>query len=182
METKRILATIVILFLLFPAFTQEFSRKAKREKERMVKQLEIDSLMNIKEFEFVATSANPQGGSSIDLTTNSNSVKFLPDSINSYMPFFGRAYSIDYGGDGGLKFAGKPAEFKIIPRQEKKGFEIDATVNLPRDQYKLNLFVGSEGIATMTITSNQRSPITYFGNIRKIEDRDKKTKERRKQN
>lgn len=166
----------MILFLLIPAYPQENLRKEKRERARLEKQLEIDSLMNIKAFEFVATHANPQGGSSVDLTTNSNSVKFRPENIDSYMPFFGRAYSIDFGGDAGLKFEGKPSEFKIT-RKGEKGYEVKAAVPLPRDNFKLDLFVGREGSATMTITCNQRSPISYFGNVGKIEEQDEKKAE-----
>lgn len=149
------------------AFSQEVSRKAAREKSRIEKQQQIDSLIHSKVFVFSATRALPLGGNSIDLTTNPNSVKFHPDEIESYMPFFGRAYSAEYGGDGGIKFKAKPTEFNIVTMKGGKGFEINATVAVTRDYYKLTLHVSPEGSATLTINSNQKSAISYFGNIMK---------------
>lgn len=155
---------------MIPGFTQETSKKAQREKNRLEKQLGIDSLIKAKHFTFVATRAFPQGGNTVDLTTNSNFVKFSPDKIESYMPFFGRAYSIDYGGDGGIKFIAKPEEFNIVAKKEGKGYEINVSVPVTRDQFKLTLFVGIDGYATLTIISNQRSTISYYGEISKTEE------------
>ena len=159
----------VMLFIVASGFAQESSRKAKRERERIEKQQQIQAMIEAKEFVFVAARALPSGGGSIDLTTNTNYVKFRPDTIESYMPFFGRAYSIEYGGDGGIKFEGKPEEFKVVTRKEGRGYDIHVTVSVTRDSYKLSLSVGADGNATMTVTSNQRSSITYNGHIEKVE-------------
>ena len=86
------------------------------------------------------------------------------------MPFFGRAYRADYGGDGGIKFEGKPKEFKIVTRKKGKGYEINTAVSGSRDYFQLNLLVSPEGSATLTITSNDRSSISYYGEIKKPEE------------
>jgi hypothetical protein len=169
METKNYVISFVLLLLLVPGLAQEPSRKAQRAKNKIEKEQLIDSLINSKTFVFVATRALPQGSGSVDLTTNSNSIEFHPERIKSYMPFFGRAYSIDYGGDGGIKFDGKPEEFKVTPLKSGKGFEVNASVSVTRDRYKLTLFISPEGNATLTITSNQRSTISYYGDIVKHE-------------
>jgi hypothetical protein len=168
METKKIISTIILIFVLSLGFAQENPRKAQREKNRIEKQHQIDSLINSREFVFVAIRALPEGGGSVDLTTNPNFIKFQPEKIESDLPFFGRAYSIDYGG-GGIKFTGKPAEFKIEAGKKGKGYEINTTVSVTRDTYKLNLFVNTDGSATLIINSNQRSSISYNGNIEKFE-------------
>ena len=159
-----------MMFVMISGFAQEISKKEQRKKNKIEKQLQIDSLINSREFVFVAIRALPLGGGSIDLTGNSNSVKFHPEKIVSDMPFFGRAYSIDYGANGGIKFEGKPSEFNIETRNEGKGFEIKATVSVAHDNYKLNLSVNTDGSATLTINSNQRSSISYNGNIEKFKE------------
>jgi hypothetical protein len=169
METKKTILVLLMMLILSLGFAQENSRKAQREKNKIEKQYQIDSLVNSKEFVFVAIRALPEGGSSVDLTTNPNFIKFHPEKIESDMPFFGRAYSIDYGG-GGIKFTGKPSEFKIEARKKGKGYEINTTVSVARDTYKLNLFVNTGGSATLIINSNQRSSISYNGNIEKFEE------------
>jgi len=169
MTTKTLLAVLFLILAVGPGFAQGTPKKAQRAKVRIEKQHQIDSLVNSKVFVFIATRALPMGGNSIDLTTNSNSLKFHPEKMESYMPFFGRAYSIDYGGEGGIKFEGKPTEYKVVTLKEGSGFEINATVPVTRDNYKLQLRVSLDGSAILTINSNQRSAISYYGNIVKFE-------------
>ena len=182
MEAKKIIVTFLVTFFLTSGYGQVNSRKEQREKNRIEKQHQIDTLIKSRVFVFVASRALPQGGNTIDLTTNSNFLKFRPDKIESYLPFFGRAYSIDYGGDGGIKFEGKPQEYKVVTKKEGKGFEINVTVSVTRDNYKLLLIVGPDGNAFLTINSNQRSTISYNGNVMKIEERDDNQAEGKKQN
>jgi len=170
MEAKKLMMTFLLMFFLASGFAQQSTKKVLRKKNKIEKQHLIDSLINSREFVFVASRALPQGMNSIDLTTNSNSVKFQPEKIESYLPFFGRAYSIDYGGDGGIKFEGKPEAFKVVNKKDGKGFEITVTVPVTRDNFKLSLFVSPDGSAILTVNSNQRSAISYSGNISKIEE------------
>jgi len=170
MEAKKIIVAFLMISVFATGFAQETTKKAAREKSRIEKQHQIDTLINSKVFVFIATRALPLGGNSIDLTTNPNSVKFHPDVIESYMPFFGRAYSAEYGGEGGIKFKAKPKEFDVVTLKGGKGFEINATVSVTRDYYKLTLHVSPEGGATLTINSNQKSAISYFGNVVKSDD------------
>lgn len=153
---------------------QEASKKERREKSRIEKQHQVESLIFSKEFIFIATRALPQGGNSVDLTTNTNFVKFYPEEIESYMPFFGRAYSAEYGGDGGIKFKGKPDEYNIVDRKGGRGFEIIARIPATHDNYILTLNVGIEGSASLTINSNQKSSISYIGSIMKLEEPEEK--------
>jgi hypothetical protein len=80
------------------------------------------------------------------------------------MPYFGRAYSgAGYGGDAGLKFAGKPEKYTVV--KEKKNYQINVEVKSDNDTYKLSLSIGFEGSATLTVISNNRSTISYNGDI-----------------
>lgn len=174
MGTKKVLLALLMMIVLSSGFAQKMSKKALREKNKIEKQQQIDSLMNSREFVFVAIRALPMGGGSVDLTGNSNSVKFHPEKIESDMPFFGRAYSIEYGGNGGLMFEGKPIEYKVVTLKESKGYDVDATVSVPRDSYKLSLYVSPDGSASLTINSNQRSSMSFNGNIVKFEEANEK--------
>ncbi len=170
METKKTFIAFILILLLISGFARDPSRRAQRLKNRIEKAHQIEAMIHSKTFVFIATRALPQGFGAVDLTTNSNSIEFFPDRIKSYMPFFGRAYSIEYGGDGGIKFEAKPDEFNVTTLKRGKGYEINAAVSVTRDVYKLNLFVSPEGSASLTINSNQRSTIAYYGNITKPEE------------
>lgn len=168
MKLKRYVLAFSMVIIFASGFTQEISKKAQREKNRIEKINQVDSLINSKTFVFEATRAFPQGWKSVDLTTNRNSVKFNPDKIECYMPFFGRAYSVDYGGDAGIKFNAKPQKYDIVKQKNGKGYEIKVSASAARDNYNLMLSVSPEGSATLIIISNQRSSISYSGNISKF--------------
>ena len=174
MKPYIILCILSMLLCINPCYNQETSKKEKRLKAKIEKVHYIDSLMNSKTFVFMADRALPQGWKSVDLTTNYNFLKFDPEMSESYMPFFGRAYSADYGGDGGIKFKAKPSEYKIAELKNGQGYEVSVTVPDTKDIYKLTLFVSREGSATLNVNSNHLSFISYQGEIGKYEEPIKK--------
>jgi hypothetical protein len=156
---------LVLLFLVgaMPTVAQQTDRKAEKEKRRMEKEQEIAALIDAKTFVFKATRAIPTGFKSMDLTTNPNFVKFSPELIVSEMPYFGRAYSVSYGGDAGSKFEGKPEVYTV--EKKKKGYSLEARVKSSNDYFTIHLSVGFEGGSSMSISSNNRSSISYNGEI-----------------
>ncbi|MES2239965.1 MAG: DUF4251 domain-containing protein [Bacteroidota bacterium] len=170
MKTYKIAVLCFLCFSFFTAFAQEKTRKQLRAEQRLEKEKEIEKLIDAKEFEFVAQNLNSQTFRFVDLTTNPNFIKFKPDFIKSEMPFFGRGYSgLAYGGtDTGLKFEGKPEKFTV--KKSKKGYQIDVAVKGQQDFFNLTLLVSFDGSATLSITSNNRSSISYFGAISAIKE------------
>jgi hypothetical protein len=162
---KRRMIQLVLLLLIgaLPTAAQPTDRKAEKEKRRMEKEKEIAALIDAKTFVFKATRAIPTGFKSMDLTSNPNFVKFAPELIVSEMPFFGRAYSVSYGGDSGLKFEGKPEVYTL--EKKKKSYVIEAKVKSNNDYFTINLSVSFEGSSSMAISSNNRSSISYNGEI-----------------
>jgi hypothetical protein len=150
--------------ILTTGYSQENTTKKSKDEKKLEKQKEIEALVNAKEFVFVARTALPSGMKSVNLTTNTNYVKFQPDLIDSYMPYYGKAYSgIGYGGDTGLKFKDKPEVFDIV--KNKKAYQIDVTVKTSNDLFRLSLSVGFEGSTSLSVISNNRSTISYQGEI-----------------
>jgi len=168
----RIVALLITLALL-GASVYAAENPQKQDKKQKQKE-QTEKLVNSKQFQFVARQALPMGGKSVDLTTNPNFTKFYPDSIQADMPFFGRAYSVPYGGSGGIKFHGKPKKFTITPQKRGKGYLIKATVNDTSDSYSLTLSVSNDGYGTLTINSNNRNSISYYGKISALENEESK--------
>ncbi len=166
MKLKTTQLIVLLLIGFMPAMAQSTDRKAIKEQKRIEREREIEVLVNSKKFEFKARRKLPTGFRSMDLTTNANFIRFYPDSIVSEMPFFGRAYSVTYGGEGGLKFEGKPEVYTI--KRDKKLYLVDAKVKSKDDYFTINLSISFNGSATMSISSNNRSPISYYGEISEI--------------
>ncbi len=173
MRTYKIAVCCFLCFSLFTAVAQEKTRKQLKAEQKLETQKEIEKLIDAKEFEFVAQNLNSQMFRFVDLTTNPNFIKFKPDFIKSEMPFFGRGFSgLGYGSsDTGLKFEGKPEKFTV--EKSKKGYVIDVKVKGEQDFFDLSLLVSFEGSATLSIISNNRSPINYFGAIAAIKEEKK---------
>lgn len=173
MKTHKIAVLILLCFNILIGFSQEKTRRQLRNEKNLEKQTAIEKLIEAKEFQFVARNSNSQTFRMIDLSIIPNFVKFNPDFIKSEMPFFGRGFSgLGYGGsDTGLKFEGKPERFLIS--KVKKGYQIDVTVKGQQDLFNMTLFVSFQGSSTLTIISNNRESISYFGEISAIEKENK---------
>jgi hypothetical protein len=174
MKTKTFILMIFVLLMATIGFAQEKTKKQLKEERKIEKQKEIESMINARQFVFVANTALPQGYKSVNLSSNDNYVKFHPERIESYMPFYGKGYSgIGYGGsETGLKFDGKPEEYKVA--KGKKNYQVTAVVKGENDTFKLSLSVGFEGSALLNISSNNRSSISYNGDISAPEKQEEK--------
>jgi hypothetical protein len=162
---SRIYILIIVLSLITAAgYSQEMSRKQQKDEQKLENLKQMEMLMYSKEFVFIPRIALPSGMRSVNLSTRDNYLKFHPDLIDSYMPFFGEAYSgVGYNSENGLSFMGKPEKFNI----EKKGntYQIEILVKGKNDLFRINGTTGIEGNASFAISSNNRSTITYQGVI-----------------
>jgi hypothetical protein len=176
MKTKLNYRLAVIFMIGFTALSftngsaQEKSKKQLKEEKKLEKQNQIVLLIDAKEFVFVANRVQPQEGRSINLTSD-YFAEFHPDLIKCDLPFFGRAFSAGYGNDHGIKFEGKPTVYSI--EKNKKNYTIKIEIRGATDTYSIMVLVYFEGSATLSINSNNRSSISYDGDIKAV----KKNKE-----
>jgi hypothetical protein len=173
MKARISILTVIMALIITTGFAQEKSKKELKEEKKLEKQKQVEDMLNAKTFDFIARTAIPTGYKTINLSSTANNVKFQPELIDSYLPFYGKAYSgVGYGGDDGMKFTGKPEEFTIT--KGKKNYQVDATVKGEKDTFRLSLTVSFEGSTSLTITSNNRSVITYSGEIKAPEKKEEK--------
>lgn len=173
MKAKVLILAVMLTLIFSNVFAQEKTKKEIREGTKLEKQKQVKDMIEAKTFDFIGKTVIPTGYKTVNLTTTENFVKFQPDKIESYLPFYGNAYSgVGYGGDEGLNFTGKPEDFTITKR--KNNFLCNAVVKGERDTYRLSLTVSFNGTASLTITSNNRSTISYSGDIKAPETKDKR--------
>lgn len=159
----RVLLLFVTFFELTTVVGQEKNKKQIREEKKVELQKQISLLVESKEFVFNVQRVIPQGARTFNPTSAYN-VEFHSDSINSYLPYIGRGFSgIGYGGDEGMIFAGRPRVYTL--EKTKKAYQIKAEVKGKNDTFSMVLSVFFEGNAYLTINSNNRSPISYDGEI-----------------
>jgi Domain of unknown function (DUF4251) len=122
----------------------------------------LKTMVESKQFGFHVQTAIPSGGSSRQLTSDYD-LKVYPERVVSYLPFFGRAYSLPYGsGQGGFEFTSAKFSYSYTPRK-KGGWEIRVKPTDIPDFREFSLTVSAGGYGTLQAFSNNRQPISFTG-------------------
>lgn len=152
---KNIIKNIALVLCLIAITSVVFSQ----EKDEKLKEL-IDK----QHYIFNVTSATTQGGRTIQLTSEYE-LTVSKDSIESFLPFFGRAFSAPYNPtDGGIKFTSKDFTYSSSVKK-KKGWNILIKPEDVQTVNSLRLDISESGYGTLNIISNQRSPISFYGYV-----------------
>ena len=160
---KNIALITMAIVVMSCAVTGREGRRAERKAREEATAAEITRLVEERSIRFLAQIAHPMGGSSIHLTSE-YTLDISGDSVVAWLPYYGVAYTAEYGGtDGGIKFT-ETANF-IDVKKDRKGYDIHMEVKAPKDLYRLNLQVTPAGYATLNVSSHNRQPIHFTGVI-----------------
>jgi hypothetical protein len=156
---KRVLNVAKICFVVLFSFYFTGTVKAQ------LKDSALKSSIDAKRFVFYAQSAMPMKGGSRHLSTGYE-LKVSPDTLISYLPYYGRAYSAGYGGSdaGGYDFTSKKFDYDAKPGK-KGGWEISIKPKDVQDVQEFTLSISTDGYATLRANSNTRQPISFRGYI-----------------
>ncbi|WEK19047.1 MAG: DUF4251 domain-containing protein [Candidatus Pedobacter colombiensis] len=105
------------------------------------------------------------GGGTIQLSGAQYQLIVTKDSIEAYLPYYGRAYSATLNpDDAGIKFKSKNFTYKA--EKKKKGSWI-ITMNFKdaKDTQSMILNVSDNGYGTLSVNSNTRQSISFNGFI-----------------
>lgn len=122
----------------------------------------IQQAVETKNFIFKASSANPQRGRMRQLTSEYDLV-VRPDSVISFLPYFGRAFTAPINpSDGGIKFTSTDYVYSVS-KKKKRSWEIKITPNGVPDVTDMYLTVFDNGSASLRVNSVNRTPISFNG-------------------
>jgi uncharacterized protein DUF4251 len=147
----------VLLFLSFVTITVTAAAQEKKEDK-------IKRIVGEQNYVFVAQLVNPQNGRSRNLNTLDYTLTVRKDSVISYLPYFGRAYSAPINSsDGGIKFTSTQFDYINSPKGNKWQITIKPKDGTDVQQMYLDIF--DNGNATLQVTSNNRQGISFNGYI-----------------
>lgn len=153
----------IFLFIFLVGVQTSFSQKTTSKERKEQKAAEIKQLVESGDFVFIARFANPMSGPKIDLTSVYD-LKFKVDSVEAWLPYYGRAYQAPYADrDGGIKFNAKVDQIETTFSERKKSYQINFEVKDQRDTYKMNLLVGLGGYGNLNVNMNHRQSISFSG-------------------
>ena len=145
---KQILMLLLALLVGLPTL----SAQSKKEKKEQKKEYGFNGCPNID-----------MRGRSIPLTSL-YSLEIRNDSVISYLPYYGRAYSIPYGGGNGLNFKAPLKEYNM--KLDKKGNSvITFTARNPEDKFDFRVKVYSNGSTSIDVNMQNRQSISFQGEL-----------------
>ena len=158
MTKKFLYSTLIIIGLaIFTACTG--SRKLQNQ--IALDAASVKSMIDSKDFIFIAQSVSPRSGRTRDLSTGYQ-ISISKDSIISHLPFFGRGYTAPIS-PADVDFDFTATKFTYTTAAASKGWTISIK---PVDQnYLQELYfrIFDNGSAYLNITSINRSTISYNG-------------------
>ena len=150
----------IILACILLAFTQ-----CSTPKNALGNNVDLQQLINSKNYTFLAQYAQPMSGRQIQLTTE-YTLTIRNDSLISYLPYFGQAYVAPINPeDAGLTFTSTDFDYVATPAR-KGGYNI---VIKPKNEEKANQMIltgTSSGYASLQVLSTTRQAISFRGTIR----------------
>lgn len=162
--TKIVFALIIAVSAAQPGFAQ----KTKAEK-RAAKEAEVKQLMQSKNYVFKAQFMYPMQGTQQYLTS-SYDVTVKPDTLVSYLPYFGVAYfNVGYtsSADAGIQFTSTKFDYNL---EEKTNGSYMVYIK-PKDNkntQQMILSVSSNGYASLSVNSNNRQSIRFGGYVDEV--------------
>jgi len=154
---KLILA--LLLVTPFATFAQ-----SKTEDKKAAKLAAIKTMVESQNYVFKPQSASPMGGRVRQLTSDYD-LKVTKESIISYLPYFGRAYSVPIDPTkGGIQFTSKNFDYTLTPGK-KDGWNVLIKPKDYSDVQQMTLNISSTGYASLQMTSTNRQPISFNGTV-----------------
>lgn len=106
-----------------------------------------------------------QLGNVIQLSGSRYQLVIEKEKVEAFLPYFGRAYSANRDiNDSGIKL--KTENFSYVSEKKKKGnYVVTIKPQNDREVQSMTLNITQAGYASLTVTSNNRQPITFNGYI-----------------
>jgi hypothetical protein len=165
MKTFKKLFTLLIVFSTVQAMAQtdkETTARLVADQHLVFNATSAMPMANADVSAVLNKMQNGSGGGMIQLSGSQYQLKISKDSVEAYLPYYGRAYTASLNpDDAGIKFKSKKFSYKTT-KKKKGGWIIN---NSPKDSKKMNLFLSYKGYALINVNSNNRQAISFNGVI-----------------
>lgn len=174
MKTLYLLAAILLFALVAPASGQKSSKEEKNSQTEKAFQM-TRKLIESKKFKIEINRVFPTNGQDVSRFSPRGEIIVKDTIAQGRLPFFGRAYSLPYGEDGGIEFDNriKDEKIKFVEKKKKKSIIYTFTVASRNDQYQFTIEAAGSDACTVSMNSNNRTHISYSGTISPIEKEQK---------
>jgi len=128
---------------------------------------ELTQTVKSQEFEIINQWADPQSGNNISLIGNTNYIRLEGETAEIFLPYYGvRHLGGGPGSEGGIKYEGLIENYKVEERMKQQDVLVSFEGrNEDNEHLKFLITLYPNGKANTSVTSSQRSSITYRGEL-----------------
>lgn len=154
---------ILIVTMAVSMFACSTSRSAVSTQADAIKSGQVAEMLQNRLYKVDFDRAFPMSAPSFPLNYPYY-ISVIGDRIESYLPYFGRAYNIPYGGGEGLRFSAPISDYTMeAGRRDRHEISFDARTD--EDNYTFDLEIYPDGSAYLTVLSSNRQSISFNGEI-----------------
>lgn len=150
------------IFVMMSVSVQIAEAQEKENRQEQVAET-IQKALDTKAYKIDVDYMYPMKGRSRALTSL-YSLEVKNDSIYSYLPYVGEAYSVPYGGGTGLNFRAPISQYES--KAGKKGAtEVLLKTRNEEDSYTFRITIYKDGTSRIHVQPNNRQSISFSGKI-----------------
>lgn len=165
MKTVKIVIVLLIVSLGYTYGTTLDKRDRKARKKAKIEK--VKSLLDSKMFTFTPQSLTTSKGYTHNLTSTYE-LTLRNDSAFAYLPFWGRSYTAIMGTEeSGIKFTDLAKDIKFEQKKNLLMIKFESSGKV--DKYEVTMKVSPEGYTSVSVNSNNKSRISFYGQIDEIE-------------
>lgn len=152
-----------VLFILVAILWSSCATSEEKAAQMAELSANVTNALNNRDYKIVIDRMYPMRGSSRQVSFG-YSVEVRNDTLISYLPYFGRAFNVPYGGGKGLNFTAPIGSYQeFMKRNGQRHIEIGVTND--EDTYFYTIEVFDNGSSSVDVRARQRERISYSGNV-----------------
>ncbi|WP_346860411.1 DUF4251 domain-containing protein [uncultured Draconibacterium sp.] len=167
-----ILITLLVFSVVFVNAQDQKKTKKEKKAEREAQAIEqTKKLIEAQSWQFDARQMIPAKGQSRSLTTSYN-VVLKDNKVDSYLPYFGTAYSAPYGGTESPMIFKSDAENYSITDGKKGNKIVKFNAKNKNDNVIYTFTISTNGSTSLSVSSTNRQTISYYGTLVPVEEKE----------
>lgn len=157
---KCLISLIIAVLTLASCATADKAARDQRRRDRAEK---VAGAIESGRYRVGIRTAYPARGGAVQVTGDYG-LEVSGDSVTVYLPYFGRGFTLPYGGGRGLNFKAAMAEYKVR-RVKRDRTRVDFLTGNDEDIYRFTVDIFDNGQVTVDVQPQQRSRISYGGEL-----------------
>lgn len=161
----------VSLSLLIALSAQAQSKKEIRAAKEAATAAKVDSLITARDLVIEINRISPMSGRSFS-SIDGYKLSIIKDSISTYLPYFGKITSPSFvtANDISIDIDEAPVEIEVKAKDDRTTLSFSCHTKTSHERCQFYIEIMDNGSSTIRLDLTSRDPISYYGQLRDIDD------------